>query len=116
MIEDIEEIRTELEAQPFVDTGVFVDGQVPLLEWRPHQRVAPQVVEVLRPRHAVGGKARNSAIVGAGHGKGTQIKKAIRVVIVINGRSYYIGPIKALPAPAVIVLTIIVKREGLTAL
>ena len=116
MIQKIEEIRTELEVQPFADLGVLVNREIPLLEWRTLQRITPEVSEVLRPGHAVGRKPQYSAIIGARHGKGAQIQKIIRVVIVVNDRPYYIGPIKAFPAPAVIVLAIIVKREGLAAL
>src|SRR5260370_4667290 len=118
MIQDIEELRAKLEAQPLVDLRVLVDRQVPLFEGRAHERVAPQVSEVLRPMHAVGfGKPRysSSSSIGARHGKGAQIKKVIRVVIVVNDRPYYIGPVKAFPAPAVIVLPVIVKREWLAA-
>src|SRR6266566_1052644 len=118
MIQDIEELRAELEIQPLVDLRVLIDRQVPLLEWRTLERIAPQVAEVLRPGYAVRyGKPRYSdATVGAGHGKGAQIKKVIRVVVVVNDRPYYIGPVKAFPAPAVIVFAIVVKREGLAAL
>jgi len=43
MIDNVEEIGPELDAQAFADLGVLVDRQVPLLEWRPTSALRPRL-------------------------------------------------------------------------
>src|ERR1700739_2514318 len=112
MVQDIEKVRAQLHAHALGDFRVFINGKIPLFEWRALQRVASQISVVSRPRHAVGGCTRYSAIVGAGHGERTQVQKVIRVAIVVNNRSDQVRPIIAVAASAVIVLGVIIERKG----
>ena len=50
VIEDVEEIRTELYFQPFVDRGVLIESKVPLLERRAEEGITPFVAVVLASR------------------------------------------------------------------
>src|SRR5580704_3652337 len=120
VIEDVEELRAELRLHSFVDGRVFVECEVPLLVSRSGQRVAPEIAVVAGARYAVGGKAAGRRVCGgsdqAGHGERRQVDVIGGRALVIADRSNDVGTIKTFGAAAVVVLAVVVKFEGLTAL
>src|SRR5271156_1226888 len=123
MIEQVKEVGSNLYLEPFGDLGVLVNGQVPLLEGRALQRIAPQVAVVPGARNAIRCKPRyRGAAVryvwqdGARHGERTKLQEITWVVVVIDNRSDHIGPVESVAAPAVIVLAVIIEGKWLTGL
>src|SRR5262249_38969330 len=54
-VHDIEELRSELDAHAFLDTKIFVDREVPIMNARPDYRVAAACTEAERSVNGIRG-------------------------------------------------------------
>src|SRR5271165_6097036 len=115
MIQEVEELSAKLHSDSLVQHRVFVESEIPLFVRGTDQRIAAQVAIMPRSRYAIGSKTENApTVVGAGHGKRSQVKVVGRVVLVVDDRSYDVRPVKAIAAAAVVILAVVVEGEGLT--
>src|SRR5580704_5638707 len=123
MVQDIEELSAELQGHPLSDRRVLVKRHVPLFEGRTRESIATQASEMPRSGDAICCCSRQRACAVedrglgcAGHGKRTEVEKVTWLLVIVNDRPDHVRPVVAFAAPAVVILGVVVEREGLAAL
>src|SRR5208337_687038 len=110
VIDDVEEICTELHFQPFVDRRVLIEGEVPLLESRAEERIAAFGPVVLCSRDA------SAVREGTRNLEGGQVNNRIGKAGSGVGIADPVGTGKVLASAIVVAAEIEIQLEGLACL
>src|SRR3954451_14338360 len=124
MVQHVEEVHAQLHGDAFSKSGLLIEREVPLLEFRTTERVATHVavVAIVVARGRKGTVSRNTAcsfesrVDRSRNREGMEIEELKRIPLVDMHRPDHIRTVNSVAAAAVVIPESVIQVKGLTAL